>query len=177
MQLKLEENREARERRHKEEVEKKIRSKLETRSSLLSQMQEHKEQLRQQAKEDVIFKEQLVAQLAEDERLEQLSNEKKRQKLLQLRKDVEKMMQDRRQLYADNMQLNITLYEMEKKEENERTRVIQAERIKLLQEHATKLIGSLPKGILRKEDLPFLSSSVIEKCGGKLQASEDQDEK
>ena len=35
--------------------------------------------------------------------------------------------------------------------ENYRRRIIEEERIKLLKEHATKLLGYLPKGVIRDE--------------------------
>lgn len=57
-----------------------------------------------------------MAQLAEDEKLEQMSAQKQRMKMLQLRRDVEQMMADRRQKRAEEMQLMIKLKEQEEQE-------------------------------------------------------------
>ncbi|KAF5295555.1 hypothetical protein FQR65_LT10418 [Abscondita terminalis] len=157
-----EEEKEAMEKRHRAEVEKVLRSRIEVRESLIRQMQDHVEQKHLQAEEEAKFKQEMVAKLIEDERLDQLSNEKKRMKLIQLRKDVEKMLQDRRQLRAEQMQLQMRLIEDERKEEAERLRLIQEERIRMLQEHAAKLIGYLPKGVLGPDDLQYLDTTVAE---------------
>lgn len=66
----------------------------------------------------IFFK--LIAKLAEDERLEQLSTQKRRLKMLQLRKDVEEMMKDRRRRRAEEMQELMKLMEQEQKEQAER---------------------------------------------------------
>lgn len=61
-----------------------------------------------------------MAKIAEDDRLEQLSAQKKRLKMLQLRKDVEQMMTERRQKRAEEMQRLMRLLEEEEKEQMER---------------------------------------------------------
>jgi len=54
--------------------------------------------------------------MAEDEKLEQMSAQKRRMKMLQLKRDVEEMMTDRRQRRAEEMQLFIKLQEQENEE-------------------------------------------------------------
>lgn len=54
--------------------------------------------------------------MAEDEKLEQMSAQKRRMKMLQLKRDVEEMMTDRRQRRAEEMQLLIKLQEQEDEE-------------------------------------------------------------
>lgn len=41
--------------------------------------------------------------------------------------------------------------------------MIEEERIRLLKEHAARLIGFLPPGVLREDDLPHLGSEILEK--------------
>lgn len=112
--------------------------------------------------------------------MEQLTAEKKRLKMIQLRKDVEEMMQKKRQERAEQMQEMMRVYDEEQREMREkyaitkecfinvliclffRQRIIEEERIKMLQEHAHRLIGYLPRGLLRAEDLPYLQSEVME---------------
>lgn len=62
----------------------------------------------------------MIARAAEDERLEQLSAQKKRLKMLQLRKDVEEAIQERRRKRAEEMQLITKLLEEEAKTNEER---------------------------------------------------------
>lgn len=58
----------------------------------------------------------LLERMAEDEKLEQMSAQKRRMKMLQLKRDVEEMMTDRRQRRAEEMQLLIKLQEQEDEE-------------------------------------------------------------
>lgn len=57
-----------------------------------------------------------MAKIKEDERLEQLTAERKRLKMIQLRKDVEDMMRQKRQQRAEQMQEFMRLYDEEQKE-------------------------------------------------------------
>lgn len=62
----------------------------------------------------------MIAKVAEDERLEQLTAQKKRIKMLQLRKEVEQAIQERRQKRAEEMQLITKLLEAEMKSNEDR---------------------------------------------------------
>jgi hypothetical protein len=99
--------------------------------------------------------------MAEDQRLEQLSNQKRRMKMLECRREVERMMAERRQRHAEEMQLLMKLKEQDEMEAEERRRIIEEERLRLLKEHAKNLIGYLPKGVLRADDLPYLGSDLV----------------
>jgi len=162
MELMLEEQKEEQDRRYRQDVEKHIRQKLEIRESLGVQVKEREEKLRQEAAEDTKYKEQLLEKMAEDERLEQMSAQKKRMRMLQLRRDVEQMMIDRRQKRAEDMQLLIKLKEQDDKEIEDRRKIIEEERIQLLKEHVKNLIGYLPKGLLKPDDLPYLGSDIVD---------------
>jgi len=56
----LEEQREAAEERYRQDMEKQIRQRLETRDSLALQLKEKEERLRQEAAEDAKYKEQVL---------------------------------------------------------------------------------------------------------------------
>jgi hypothetical protein len=58
--------------------------------------------------------------MAEDQRLEQLSNQKRRMKMLECRREVERMMAERRQRHAEEMQLLMKLKEQDEMEAEER---------------------------------------------------------
>lgn len=146
--------------RHREEMDKLFRQRLMNRQELASQIRDREERVVEQARQDREYKEQLIAQAMEEERLSQLSNEKRRLKMIQLRKDCEQVMIDRRQKQAEEMQRRIQVKELEMKDEENRNRLIEAERIRMLQEHAENLIGFMPRGILREEDMEYLPGQI-----------------
>jgi hypothetical protein len=43
--------------------------------------------------------------------------------------------------------------------------MIEEERLRMLKEHAGKLIGYLPRGVLREDDLPQLGSEFMKRYG------------
>lgn len=61
-----------------------------------------------------------MKELAQQAKLEQLSEQKKRMKMIQLRRDTEQMMIERRQKYAEEMQLLMKLEEQGKQEAEQR---------------------------------------------------------
>uniref|UniRef100_A0A6P7H8V9 Meiosis-specific nuclear structural protein 1 n=1 Tax=Diabrotica virgifera virgifera TaxID=50390 RepID=A0A6P7H8V9_DIAVI len=88
--------------------------------------------------------------------------QKRRMKMLQLRKDVEEMLKERRQKQAEEFQMLIEVERDSQRKAEARRRVIEEERIKMLQEHVKNLVGYLPKGLLKVEDLPYLSTDVVD---------------
>jgi hypothetical protein len=46
-----------------------------------------------------------------------------------------------------------------------RKRVIEEERLRLLKEHASKLLDYLPPGVLREDDLPHLGAEFVKRYG------------
>lgn len=61
-----------------------------------------------------------MKELAEQAKLDQLSDQRRRMKMLQLRRDIEQMMTERRQKRAEEMQLLQKLEEQEKQEAERR---------------------------------------------------------
>ncbi|KAJ8921789.1 hypothetical protein NQ315_008415 [Exocentrus adspersus] len=151
------------ERRNRQDIEKQIRHRLEIRESLARQLQEKEERLQQEAGEDARYRNEILAKLAEDEKLEQLSDQKKRMKMLQLRKDVEQMILERRQKRAEEMQLLIKIKEEEEDEMKKRREIVEEERIRMLKDHVKNLIGYLPKGLLTADDLPHLGADIVDR--------------
>ncbi|GJQ85766.1 hypothetical protein Trydic_g20328 [Trypoxylus dichotomus] len=150
------------EERHKADVEAQIRQRIDLQEVLEKQMQDRRERVRQEQKEEQLYKEQVLAKLMEDQKLEQMSAQKKRMKMLQLKRDVEDMMKERRQRIAEEMQEKIRLIEEEKKVAVKRREIIEEERLKMLKEHAKNLIGHIPRGVLREDDLEHLGDAVAD---------------
>lgn len=110
-----------------------------------------------QEEEDRLFREEQMRQLAERDKLEQLSVEAKRRKKLEHRKEIESCLAQRRFQKAEEMARLVQLRALEIQDEEMKQRMIEEERIKMLKEHAQALIGFLPKGILRESDREHIS--------------------
>nr|CAI5864701.1 unnamed protein product [Callosobruchus analis] len=158
-----EEEKEKIEKRHREDLEKQIRQRIETRDSLEMQIREKEEKQRQENEEDAKIRAELLEKLAEDAKLDQLSDQKRRMKMLQLRRDTERMMIERRQKHAEEMQLLMKIEEEAQAELEIKRKIVEEERHRMLGEHVKNLIGYLPKGILNVDDLPHLDKEVVEK--------------
>ncbi|XP_030760355.1 meiosis-specific nuclear structural protein 1 [Sitophilus oryzae] len=161
-ELVIEEQNEAQELRWQAEIEKRVRQRLELRQTLDQQVKEKEEKLREESARDAKFKEEILAKLAEDHKLEQMSEQKRRMKMLQLRRDVEDTMNERRQRRAEELELINKIREQEQKELEDRRKIIEEERLAMLKEHVNNVIGYLPKGLLRPDDLPLLGSDLTE---------------
>lgn len=87
-----------------EELEKKIRQRLELRSSYEEQLASRKMLLQALKEEEEVFGQAVLAKFAEDDRIEQMNAQKRRMKQLEHRREVEKLIQDRRkQVIADKV--------------------------------------------------------------------------
>ena len=87
----------------------------------------------------------MLAKFAEDDRIEQMNAQKRRMKQAEHARAVEKLMEDRRAQFAREREAEVNQREEEARLEEFRKRIIEEERQKLLQQHATKLIGYLPR--------------------------------
>ena len=94
-----------------EEMEKRIRQRLEIQQTCQQQMA-FKELRRQAEKEEEeAFRQMMMAKFAEDDRIEQMNAQKRRMKQLEHKRAVEKLMEDRRKQYlADKVHVHTGLY-------------------------------------------------------------------
>uniref|UniRef100_A0A3Q3XF62 Meiosis-specific nuclear structural protein 1 n=1 Tax=Mola mola TaxID=94237 RepID=A0A3Q3XF62_MOLML len=151
--LYLEEEEEANRQREIEEMEKKIRKRLMMQRSYQQEMAF--KEMRQQAEreEEEAFGRTMMAKMAEDDRIEQMNARKRRMKQLEHKREVEKLIEDRRRQREADMEREAQEKALEEEREAQRRRIVEEERQKLLKRHATKLLGYLPKGLLREDDL------------------------
>ena len=92
---------------------------------------------------------QMLAKFAEDDRIEQMNAQKRRMRQLEHTRAVEKLIEDRRaQLQMDKERALEEQREIERLDEF-RKQIVEEERQRMLKEHASKLLGYLPKGVLR----------------------------
>jgi hypothetical protein len=152
----------------REQVDLRIRQRLELMAAedLSKKLKEQKRQ--QLAQEEAFFRQEMLRKFEEDARLDQLSAQKARLKREQHKREVEALLEERRRQHQAAVDAERDAQGREKEEEAERRRIIEEERMKLLRSHAVGLFGFLPKGvILSEKDLEVfpeeIRQSVIEK--------------
>jgi len=165
---KEEEMRRLKEELHYEEIEEKHRQReawiLEKkRADAMQLRRDHEENVErkrqrelQREEEERRYREDLMAKFAEDERLEQMSVQKRRMKQQEHRREVDRMVQIRREKYEAERQRE--LEEARSVEENEvdKVRIIEEERQRLLAEHGPPLRNFLPPGTLAQQSDAYL---------------------
>ncbi|ELU11376.1 hypothetical protein CAPTEDRAFT_151678 [Capitella teleta] len=126
----------------------------------------HFKKLRQQAEKDEEeqFKKEMLAKFAEDDRIEQMNVQKRRMKQAEHKRAVEKLLEDRRAQFSQDREHELSERRAEQEMEEFRKRIVEEERARLLREHAPKLLGYLPKGVIRdEEDLSMLGPDFQER--------------
>uniref|UniRef100_A0A8C0JE95 Meiosis-specific nuclear structural protein 1 n=1 Tax=Chelonoidis abingdonii TaxID=106734 RepID=A0A8C0JE95_CHEAB len=102
--------------------------------------------------EEEAFRQKMLAKFAEDDRIEQMNAQKRRMKQLEHRKAVEKLIEERHKQFLADKERELEERQLEDRRQGNIYAIVEEERQKLLKEHATKLLGYLPRGILRDED-------------------------
>lgn len=87
----------------------------------------------------------MLAKFAEDDRIEQMNAQKRRMKQLEHKRAVEALMEERRRQFAQDREKELNERKMEEETEAYRKQIIEEERLRLLRQHADKLLGYLPK--------------------------------
>ncbi|XP_053898524.1 meiosis-specific nuclear structural protein 1 [Malaclemys terrapin pileata] len=151
-ELYLEEQAEADRKREMAEMEKRIRQRLELRQTYEAQLAFKKIVLQALQEEEEAFRQKMLAKFAEDDRIEQMNAQKRRMKQLEHRKAVEKLIEERHKQFLADKERELEERQLEERRQGNIHAIVEEERQKLLKEHATKLLGYLPRGILKDED-------------------------
>jgi len=163
-ELYLEEQEQATRHKERNEFERKIRQRLEM-------QREHQEQVAFKAmraeaeqREEENIKNQMMEKFAADDRIEQMNAQKRRMKQLEHKRQVEQHLEDRRHRLNIEKQRELNERIESDKLENYKRQIIEEERAKLLKEHAVKLLGYLPKGVIRdSNDLELMGDDFKHK--------------
>lgn len=86
-----------------------------------------------------------MEKFAQDDRIEQMNQQKRRMRQSDHKKAVDALVQERRRLHMQELELLKVEREKEQDMEKYKEQVIEQERQRLLLEHASKLVGFLPK--------------------------------
>lgn len=87
----------------REQLEYRFRVRVETRLALEAQLVDQHQRRELEAQEDRIFREKQLEMLAERDKLDQMSNEKRRRKLTEHRKATHEMLEERKLQRAENL--------------------------------------------------------------------------
>uniref|UniRef100_A0A8C6QBN2 Meiosis-specific nuclear structural protein 1 n=1 Tax=Nannospalax galili TaxID=1026970 RepID=A0A8C6QBN2_NANGA len=151
-ELYQEEQAEIMERKLKEEAEQKLRKKKEMKQDFEDQMALKEIILQAAREEEESFRKAMLAKLAEDDRLELMNAQKQRMKQLEHKRAVEKLIEERHNQFLADKQRELEEWQLQQKQQGCINTIIEEERLRLLKEHAAKLLGYLPKGVFKKED-------------------------
>ncbi|KAK6631311.1 hypothetical protein RUM44_005837 [Polyplax serrata] len=114
------------------------------------------------------FAQQMKLRIDEEDKTEREKQEKRRQEQRNNLAYNKEAMRQNVQKRAENLKLTQMINELTEEEEERRIRLVQEERLKMLKEHAPKLLGYFPKGSLREQDLEALgitgASPLPESC-------------
>jgi ribosomal protein L24 len=86
-----------------------------------------------------------MEKFAENDRIDLMNQQKKRMKQIEHKRKADAMIEERRQIYQQNLELSNQEREKELEIERYKQAVIEQERQRLLREHASRLVGFLPK--------------------------------
>lgn len=147
------------ENRRREEL--KMRKKLEDREEMkqayLHQMHMKEVKAAKIREEEARIKEAMMKKFAEDDRVEQMNEQKRRLKVEQHKREAERLIQLRREMFESARAQERDHEDKLRGEESSRQVIIEEERRRLLEEHAVGLRDFLPKFTLEtKEDYDYL---------------------
>jgi len=144
-------------RREELQVRKRLEDKEEMKNAYLFQMRAKEEKALRAREEEAKIRVELMKKFAEDDRLEQMNEHKRRLKLEQHKREAERLVELRREMYELARQNERENVDQLRDDENTRQVVIEEERQRLLREHAAELRAFLPKHTLENmEDYEML---------------------
>lgn len=106
----------------------------------------------EEARDEEEFRVAMMEKFSRDDRLEQMNAARRRMKVQEHKRAVLALIEEREQRRAFEKQQEMTEFETSKAREAARRQIVEEERQKILREHAIRLLGYLPKGVIRTED-------------------------
>ena len=123
---------------------------------------EYREKIRAKLKnEDEEWKRKIMDEAEKAAKLDQMGNQKRRMKMLELRRDADRLLAERQKIREIEKKEEKLFWLEQQEAERQKQMIIEEERQKLLREHAHKLIGFLPTEILNEEDLERLGREDV----------------
>ena len=109
--------------------------------------------------EEEEFRRVMLERFAEQDRIEQMNAQKRRMKMQEHKREVERLASVKRAMYEEQMAREVEAEEAAAAEERAQAAIVEEERKRLLVEHAARLKDYLPKGVLAApEDLDLINT-------------------
>lgn len=148
-----EEEREEESRRREEmQMRKQLEDREDMKNAYVFQMRLKDERAAKARDEEEQIREQLLKKFAEDDRIEQMNENKRRLKLEAHKRDAQRLLDLRREMYEQQRDAEREKDGKSREEESKRQVIIEEERRRLLREHAVDLLDFLPKGTCETKD-------------------------
>ncbi|CAJ1371527.1 unnamed protein product [Effrenium voratum] len=129
-------------------MRKKLEDREEMRNAHFIQMQAKEEKMSRAREDEAKLREELMSKFAEDDRIEQLNDHKRRLKVEQHKRETERLIEMRREMFEVARAKERDEQEALKKDEDQRRIIIEEEKKRLLREHGQELKKFLPKNTL-----------------------------
>eukprot|EP00842_Homolaphlyctis_polyrhiza_P001011 jgi/Hompol1/1910/HPOL_000225-RA len=138
-------------RRDQDILQQRIHKRLELIDAYQAQVRDKKLRRQKERENEEEFRQKMMAKFAEDDRLDQVNQQKRRMKQIEHKRAVDALVEERRRINQEQLEEQLREAQKEMEMEKYRQDVIEQERQRLLREHAAKLAGYLPKGVLRDD--------------------------
>jgi len=102
--------------------------------------------------EAAAFREHLLAKLAEQDRLEQMADARRRMKVLEHKREVERLAAIKAAMIAEEAALESAREATFMRQQASNASIVETERRRMLAEHAARLVAYLPKGVAATAD-------------------------
>jgi len=110
--------------------------------------------------EEEKYKQMMLEKFANDDKLEQMNAQRRRMKKEEHKRAVQHLLEERKMKREAEKGQDVEQSKEKEREEEETQKIIEEERMRLLQQNIDRLVGHIPKGVLSQVDIDAL--------GGKL---------
>ncbi|KAJ1514132.1 mannosyl-oligosaccharide alpha-1,2-mannosidase [Coelomomyces lativittatus] len=142
---------EAQREREKKELQKRIRLRLEMIEAYQNEMQMKRLKRQKEEESEEIYRQRLLKEMEEHAKLEQYTREARRQKQLEHKAAIDALVEQRKLRLEEEKAKELEDLRKDRELEEFKRQVIEQERQRLLREHASQLVGYLPKGVLKDQ--------------------------
>ena len=107
--------------------------------------------LAQEHEEEMLFRKHLLEKFAEDDRIEQMNAQRRRMKMEEHKREVQRLWEEKQARFNAQREAEMAEMAAALARDERRADIVEAERQRLLREHAARLAEYLPKGVLQYE--------------------------
>ncbi|XRB25121.1 meiosis-specific nuclear structural protein 1 [Pseudoscourfieldia marina] len=109
------------------------------------------QRLAQEHEEEMLFRKHLLEKFAEDDRIEQMNAQRRRMKMEEHKREVQRLWEEKQARFNAQREAEMAEMAAALARDERRADIVEAERQRLLREHAARLAEYLPKGVLQYE--------------------------